>query len=90
MIRHWIALPLLSLLLSAASGCLHRQLLRFDTHVERDVVLMETLDYSDFWLWQENEHVFWSCVEHDDALQCTRQCGAHTDLICPERPYFQQ
>jgi hypothetical protein len=75
-------------LLALASGCFNRQLVRFQTHEAKPVVLMETLDTTDYWLWSDNEHVFWSCAESSDALNCSRRCGKDSGLECPELSIF--
>ena len=74
------ALVLLSL---GLSGCFNRQLLRFRTHESKEVVLMESLDSTDYWLWTDHEHVFWTCAESGDHLSCTRRCGGDNELVCP-------
>jgi hypothetical protein len=50
--------------------------------------LMETLDTTDYWLWSDHEHVFWSCAESGDALDCSRRCGKDSGLDCPALAIF--
>ena len=84
-----IAKVVLSLgLVVLASGCFNRQLVRFQTHEQKPVVLMETLDTTDYWLWSDSEHVFWSCAETGDALNCARRCGKESGLDCPAVEIF--
>ena len=70
------------------SGCFNRQLVRFETHPSKQVVLMETLDTHDYWLWSDHEHVFWSCAESGDKLNCSRRCGKDSGLDCPAVEIF--
>ena len=82
--------PILVLLAAAAlSGCFSRQLVRFGTHSEKPVVLLETIDTNDYVLWSDREHVFWSCSEQGESLSCSRRCGGDTDLKCPQFAVFQ-
>lgn len=74
--------------LTLASGCFNRQLVRFQTHEQKPVVLMETLDTTDYWMWSDEEHVFWSCAESGDALNCARRCGKDSGLDCPKVEIF--
>jgi hypothetical protein len=71
------------------SGCFSRQLTRFDVHPQKPVVLLETLDRTSYVFWSNSEHVFWSCSESGDTLNCTRRCGGDTDLKCPTASIFQ-
>ena len=82
------AFALLCAAVTLASGCFNRQLLRFQTHAQKPVVLMETLDTTDYWLWSDDEHVFWSCAESSDALNCSRRCGKDSGLECPKVEIF--
>jgi hypothetical protein len=70
------------------TGCFNRQLVRFETHPSKQVVLMETLDTHDYWLWSDHQHVFWSCAEQSDTLDCKRRCGGGSDLACPAAQIF--
>jgi hypothetical protein len=73
----------------AMSGCFSRQIVRFGTHEAKPVVLLETVDSTNYFVWTDNEHVFWSCVETNTDLDCSRRCGKGTDLKCPEVSIFQ-
>ncbi len=70
------------------SGCLSRQMLGFQTHPTEQTVLMETFDTRNYLVWQKHEHVYWSCSEADNALQCVRRCGGKSDLVCPTFSIF--
>ncbi len=74
--------------LSTMSGCFSRQLLGFSVHPEKETMLMETYDTRDYLVWSKHEHVYWSCAESGDQLQCTRRCGGKTDLVCPTMSIF--
>lgn len=80
----------ITLLVSLAmSGCFSRRLVSFQTHPEKDVLLMETVDHHDYWLLSDHEHVYWSCTEEGTNLRCQRRCGGSTELACPQTSYFQ-
>ncbi len=81
-------LVLISALL-CMSGCFSRQLVRFSSHPQKSVVLLETIDSTHYVFWSAHERVFWSCAEHDTTLECSRRCGKSTDLRCPELSIFQ-
>lgn len=81
--RRMLSLAAAVLLSLGLSGCFNRQLLRFRTHESKEVVLMESLDSTSYWLWVDHQHVFWTCAETGDHLSCTRRCGGDTDLACP-------
>lgn len=70
------------------SGCFSRQMVNFQTHPQQDTMLMETYEKTDYFVWAKHEHVYWSCAEQDDSLQCTRRCGGKTDLVCPAAAIF--
>jgi hypothetical protein len=70
------------------SGCFSRQMVNFQTHPEKDTLLMETYETRDYLVWSKHEHVYWSCTETGSSLQCTRRCGAKTDLVCPAASIF--
>lgn len=72
----------------ALSGCMSRQLRSFQTHPGQDTMLIETYDTTDYVLWSDAEHVYWSCAEQDEHLQCTRRCGGGADLSCPDISIF--
>lgn len=72
----------------SVSGCFSRQLLGFQTHPEKKVLLMETFERSDYWLWSSAEHVYWTCSEQGDLLHCERRCGGDSDLVCPATAIF--
>ena len=89
--NHSVRLATLGVLLGTMfmlSGCFNRQLVRFETHPTKQVVLMETLDTHDYWLWSDHEHVFWSCAQSADSLDCSRRCGGSADLACPAAQIF--
>lgn len=87
-LQHLIMPLLLATAVCTLSGCFHRQLHRFQTHEEKPVVLIETLETTDYWLWKKHEHVFWSCAENDTTLNCSRRCGGDSDLTCPTFEIF--
>jgi hypothetical protein len=70
------------------SGCFSRQLIRFGTHAEKPVVLLETVDRHNYLFWATQEHIFWSCAEANSELRCERRCGGNTDLQCPKISVF--
>jgi len=72
----------------ASSGCFSRQMVNFQTHPDQNTVLMETFETRDYLVWSKHEHVYWSCAETNNALQCTRRCGRGTDLVCPAASIF--
>ncbi len=71
-----------------SSGCFSRQMVNFQTHPEKNTILMETFETRDYLVWSKSEHVYWSCAETDNALECQRRCGGKTDLICPATAIF--
>jgi hypothetical protein len=81
----WIFASVMAL---GASGCFSRQLVNFSTHSDKETVLMQTFDSRNYLVWSKHEHVYWSCTESGDTLECTRRCGGKTDLICPEFAIF--
>jgi hypothetical protein len=84
-----LVLPCLLVCTALTSGCFSRQLVRFGTHAQKPVVLLETVDTHNYLVWTDHEHVFWSCAEANSELRCTRRCGSGTDLQCPEFAVFQ-
>lgn len=91
-LEHHAARALLSFVLVSitllGSGCFNRQLLRFRSHETKPVILMETIDSTSYVFWRDDEHVFWSCAEANDTLECTRRCGKGSDLDCPAVSIF--
>lgn len=71
-----------------SSGCLSRQMVNFQTHPEQNTILMETLDSKSYIVWSKTEHVYWSCAESGESLQCERRCGGKSDLACPTTAIF--
>ena len=72
----------------ASTGCFSRQLVNFQTHPEKNTLLMETFEKRDYLVWSKVEHVYWSCAESGNSLECQRRCGGKTDLVCPATAIF--
>jgi hypothetical protein len=72
----------------ATGGCHSRSIVRFDSHPTRRVVLVETVERSNYALAAAAKRTFWACVEADDSLICERRCGSDTKFQCPTGYYF--
>jgi hypothetical protein len=74
---------LLGLTLLGGTSCVHRELVGFDDHDKMALTAIRAGVSKNYVLWAEYEHVFYSCSEQGDVLDCKRVCGGETDLECP-------
>lgn len=66
-----------------AAGCHSRSVVQIHDPSEQEVVLIETLERTNYLVSATSEHVFWECTERQDSLVCERQCGDGTQYRCP-------
>ena len=81
--RQSIFALLLGTCLLGGTGCVHRELVGFDDHESKPLTAMRAGTTKSYLFWATYEHVFYSCSEQGDRLDCKRVCGGSSDLECP-------
>jgi hypothetical protein len=75
---------LLGLTALFGSGCVKRELVGFADHDKMALTAIRAGVTKNYFFYAEYEHVFYSCSEQGDVLDCKRVCGGETDLECPK------
>ena len=84
MMQRAILMPLLAACLFGSTGCVHRELVGFNDHDSKSLTAMRAGVTRNYVFWQSYEHVFYSCSESGDKLDCKRVCGGDNDIVCPQ------
>lgn len=67
------------------AGCFSRTVVDISSTSQPGVILMESVDATDYLFWTDRKFRFWRCTQQpgQDAMYCQSDCGAESDLECP-------
>jgi len=82
MIRNAMALLSLGLVVFA-TGCVTRQITRFEDNQKSPVTALEVNKTENYFVFVKKTHQFYLCQDTGNKLVCKLSCDGNNDVVCP-------
>jgi hypothetical protein len=66
-----------------AQGCVHWRAVDVQDASKDNATVLQLVKHTGYLFWNTSEHVFFTCNDKGQELDCKRMCGGDTDLVCP-------